>query len=673
MSGGLGQNLPDVAPTVRSVFPLGGRRGEAVEVRIQGRNLDDAQAIEFARSDIQARILRSEFFSLTASFVIGPGAPTGAQDYRLITRHGTYVGVFHTSDLPELRESEPNNDIAHAQPITLPIIINGVADSGDYDVFRFHASAGQTLIFDLIATRANSRLDGALGILDERGNELDFNDDYYIHKDPHLAFPVKRTGDYFIRVAATSEGGSRFGSYRLVAGAVPYVSRILPAGVRRGTTGVFQMDGFNLQGVDRLVLGDSLATGKPDSAQSGSLVFHMPAPASIEPGRYELHAFAGPVEAPFTIPILVSDVEEKLSIPALLRASPQHLTLPVAVSGSLDRRKTRHFFAIDAAAGDRITFEVDSMKLGYLDDPVIGIYTTDGALLDFADDRLQQNGNQPPNLDPYLVHRFEKSGRYIVMIRDSAERGNPNYVYRLAMARIEPDFEVRTQTAETTLFRGRTGFLPARVRRNGGWDSPVEVWAESLPPGVTSDKVTAEPKDTILKDNCALNRRMDGTDVKVPRHVAADARPGVYRILLRARGTLDGRAVEHTAVVFYKWESVGKITGPITDQKLMATITDLPPVTLDPPESFVLAAGKPGRLRVLVARFDDPKTPLTIEPEPALSGLKFENNVLEGDAKQIELRVTATDSVKPGWFRLRAGPVVSPPIELKTGGAKDEE
>ena len=207
-------NLPDLSPSVRAIFPLGGPPGETFELQIQGRNLDGARSITFARPDIQGEILSSEFFSLKAKITIGPKAPAGLHDYLLTTSRGTYVGVFHVGSLPELREKEPNNDLAHAQAITLPAIVNGVADSGDYDVFRFHADSGQTLIFDLMATRANSRLDGALGILDERGNELDFNDDYYIHKDPHLAFQVRKTGEYFVRVTASSDGGSRFGSYR---------------------------------------------------------------------------------------------------------------------------------------------------------------------------------------------------------------------------------------------------------------------------------------------------------------------------------------------------------------------------------------------------------------------------------------------------------------------------
>ena len=70
-----------------------------------------------------------------------------------------------------------------------------------------------------------------------------------------------------------------------------------------------------------------------------------------------------------------------------------------------------------------------------------------------ADDRLQQNGSQPPNLDPYLVHKFEKAGRYIAAIRDSAERGSPNYVYRLAIYPVEPDFDLKGLTPQITFER----------------------------------------------------------------------------------------------------------------------------------------------------------------------------------------------------------------------------
>jgi hypothetical protein len=672
-------NLPDLGPMVTSVFPLGGRQAETLDVQISGRNLNDTRDITFARPDIQAQVLSSDFFSVKARISVGPKVPVGLHDYRLRTPRGTHVGVVHVGSLPRQSEVEPNNDLKHAQAITLPVMIDGVVEADDYDVFRFHAEAGQTLIFDVMATRAGSRLDSTLTILDERGAELDFIDDYYIHKDPYLSLAIKKTADYFVRVAAATEpiatllDGSRYSSYRLVAGEVPHMLHVLPAGARRGATSELRITGLNLQKVDRVVLGESLAEGKVVGASADSLTVRMAAPASVAPGRYALRAFAGSFEAPLQIQMVVSDLEEKLSTPARSRQNAQHITFPVALSGVFDRKRAADFFAFDVRAGERVVFDVDSMKVGFLDDPLVALYTADGKLLAADDDRLQQNGDEPPNLDPYLVYTFEKAGRYLAMVRDCAERGNPNYVYRLAVYPGQPDFDLKSLTPELTLYRDKTVPLPVRVRRFGGWSTPIEVWAEDLPPGVTSEKMTAEPKDTIVKDNCALDRKLDGTNVLLPIHVAASAPAGDYPVRLHARGLMDGKVVEHSAEILYWWEHVGKVTGVVEEQKLVATVTDLPPVVFEPPESLPITPGKVARLRVLVRRYDDGKSSLRIEPETPVAGVNFENNELLPGMPAIELKLTASSSFKPGWIKLRAGSSVSPPIELKVQSSQEEE
>lgn len=676
-------NLPDLGPMVISVFPLGARQAETLDVEILGRNLNDTRDIAFARPDIQAQILSSDFFSVKARISVGAKVPVGLHDYRLRTPSGTHVGVFHVGSLPRLTEVEPNNDLKHAQLITLPVMVDGVVENDDYDVFRFHAEAGQTLIFDVMATRAGSRLDSTITILDERGAELDFIDDYYIHKDPYLSFTVKKTGEYFVRVAAATEpiatllDGSRYSSYRLVAGAVPHMLHVLPAGARRGATSEFKIAGLNLKNIDRVMLGDSLAEGKVVAANvvgnAEALTVHMSVPATVAPGRYPLRAFAGSFEAPLQIQIVVSDLEEKLATPARSRDNPQNITLPAALSGVFDTKKARDFFAFDVRAGERLVFDVDSMKLGFLDDPLVAVYTADGKLLASHDDRLQQNGDEPPNLDSYLVYTFEKAGRYIAMIRDCAERGNPNYVYRLAIYPGQPDFDLRSLTPELTLFRGRTVPLPVRVRRFGGWSTPVEVWVENLPPGVTSQKMTAEPKDTIVKDNCALDRQLDGTNVDLPLRIAMDAPAGDYAIRLHARGVLDGKVVEHTAEILYWWEHVGKVTGAVEEQKLVATVTDLPAVVFEAPESLSVAQGKVARLRVQVRRYDDGKSPLKIEPENPIEGVTFESNELPPGMVNAELKLTASSAFKPGRFKLRSGSSLSPPIELKAKNSQEDE
>jgi len=322
------------------------------------------------------------------------------------------------------------------------------------------------------------------------------------------------------------------------------------------------------------------------------------------------------------------------------------------------------------------------MKLGYLDDPLVAIYTLDGNLLISHDDRLQQNGDEPPNLDSYLVYKFKKAGRYVAMIRDCADRGDPNYIYRLAISRAKPDFDLRSLTPELTLFRGRTVLLPVRVRRFGGWSTPVEVWLDKPPAGISGETVVAQPKDTIVKDNCALDRQLDGTNVSIPVRVAPGTKGGVYPLKLLARGMIDGKFVEHTAEILYWWERVGKVSGPVEDQKLLVTVTDLPPVvlevnhnsrpgTFEPAEFISLSPGKVARLPILVRRYDGSGTPLKLEPESPVEGLKFEDNVLPAGKLICELKLRASPAFKPGRFRLRVGSSVSPPITL-TPEAEDQ-
>lgn len=665
--------LPDIAPQVRSMSPLGGRAGETLEVKVSGKWLGNTLDVTFARPDIRAELLVSEYDSVKLKISIGARVPTGLHDYRLRTKHGSFVGVFHVASLTAAGEKESNDDISHAQIIALPAIIHGIVTPRDYDLFRFHARQGETLVFDVLARRAGSDLDAALAVLDERGKELDFIDDFYIHKDPHLAFTAPRSGDYFVQVSGSQEGGSQESSYRLIAGAVPHMLRVLPAGARRGSSTELRIAGVNLDRVERVVLGDGLGEGKVVHATPNSLTVRLEAPASVAPGPYPLRAFAGGVEAPLPLTVLISDLAEDVATPARTRAQPQPVRIPAAISGVLEQRRTAHFFAFEVKEGDRLVFEVDAMKLGYLVDPVLAIYSPDGELLASDDDRLQQNGDEPPNLDPYLVHRFDKAGRYLAMIRDLAQRGDPNYLYRLAIYPAKPDFDVKALKPAVSLYRGQTVLFPVRVRRHGGWETPVEVWLENLPPGVTTDKRIAEPKPTIVKDNCALDRRLDGTNVDLPLHVSAGAAPGSYSLLLWARGEHDGRAVEHSAEILYKWESVGRVTGAIADQTLVATVTEFPAVILDVPSTFEIIPGKPARVPVRVTRFDGAKSSLSIEPESPVDGLKFENNVLAPGVEQLELRVIASGRVKPGAFRLRAGPALSQSIAFKLQSQKEED
>src|SRR5688500_7575950 len=79
------RELPDLAPKVASMAPLGGRAGETLEVHVSGKWLDNTLGVAFARPDIRAELLSSEFDSVKLKISVGARVPTGLHDYRLRT------------------------------------------------------------------------------------------------------------------------------------------------------------------------------------------------------------------------------------------------------------------------------------------------------------------------------------------------------------------------------------------------------------------------------------------------------------------------------------------------------------------------------------------------------------------------------------------------------------
>ena len=86
---------------------------------------------------------------------------------------------LEVGDVPEILEQEPNNTIAQAQAVSIPVTINGHIDGGavsggkpDEDYFRFHASKGEQLSIDVAAARLGSPLDSVIEVLDANGNAI---------------------------------------------------------------------------------------------------------------------------------------------------------------------------------------------------------------------------------------------------------------------------------------------------------------------------------------------------------------------------------------------------------------------------------------------------------------------------------------------------------------------
>jgi hypothetical protein len=607
------QNTPPTRPAVRSLFPHGAQRGTDVEVTIRGKNFQNTTAIRFEIPELSASIIQVQHNLIRARVHVDAAAQPGRHDLRVIAPQGSTVAWFDVGTRPELFEKEPNNDLAHAQRISFPLTLNGIIQAGDYDYFRFEARAGQTLTFDIAAQRFESPLDSVLSLLDDQGVELAYVDDYYWFKDPHLTYTFSKAGSYYLRVFGTSESGSDASDYRLHAGEMPQVDYVLPTGGKRGDTAEITLAGVNLRSVDGAVLGDRVAEAEVIERGERRVRLRLKIPANAPKGLQQLHVNGAMLPVPF----VVDELPEIAVTTAMAhrKDDPVPVSLPVVASGVIDTDHQGHYFSFRVDQPGKVLLAVDSQRLNFDLDPIVILYDASGKRIAYQDDPAINSGKRPANVDPHLVVDL-KPGKYTALVRDNAFRGGEAFAYRFTMKRAEPDFTAGTVGTDETLFRGKDTKLIVRVRRLEGWNTPVEVWTENLPPGVTgATRIVVPPVATHYKGTCGEDIALDGTEVEFPLHVAADAPIGLYQVRLRARGLMDGRAVEQVVRANYSWTSTQKIWGPAEGVEWHVTIADAPKLVLDVPDRVSAATGKPGSIKVVVTRLDDGEGPLQLRTE----------------------------------------------------------
>ena len=192
-------------PFVTSVFPLGGRAGARTDVEVSGWNLP---ATHLTQDNTDA----------------APGLC-----WVSVRRGGleSNRAPFAVDALPECLEKEPNDGPAAAQPVRLPIIVNGRTDRpGDWDVFRFDGRAGAEIVAEVQARRLDSPLDSVLRVTDAAGRQLAFNDDHEDkaaglhthHADSYVRLSLPAGGTYYVHLGDAQQAGGAAYGYRLRIG-----------------------------------------------------------------------------------------------------------------------------------------------------------------------------------------------------------------------------------------------------------------------------------------------------------------------------------------------------------------------------------------------------------------------------------------------------------------------
>ena len=151
-------------PYLTSVFPLNVPSGASGDVAVTGVNL----GTDSVRVPGEPIYPGGRTVPVTLSTARGP----------VLNRKAIALGAY-----PDASEREPNSDLALAQPLTIPSTVNGriwienkkeesASEGGDQDLFKFTASKGQKLVFEITAQQLGSPLDSIIEVLDAQARPV---------------------------------------------------------------------------------------------------------------------------------------------------------------------------------------------------------------------------------------------------------------------------------------------------------------------------------------------------------------------------------------------------------------------------------------------------------------------------------------------------------------------
>lgn len=666
--------LPETAPVVRNLFPAGGQSGKSFEITFRGIRLDQVTDIEFATPGFATEICRSGFYELTALISVDSTVASGIHDYRLVSPAGAYVGGLHITNLPETREVEPNNLTSNAQKLTLPIVVNGVIDNNDVDLFSFSADAGETILLQVMASRLSAGLDSQLTIFDANGNELEFQDDDGISQDSRLLFRPKKKGEYFVQIGHSFPFGGPFNYYRLTIGKLPSVKDVFPVAVQRGRSAEITLFGDNLDLLHAAALGPAKLGGSILEKSPTSAKIRFDIPSGMPEGPAAIRFATASTDSLSETKILLTGTPESISASARIRSAPEKIAIPAGISGRIEKNRATDFYEFEAKAGEALSIKVQALAIGSSMDPVLSLYDSAGKLLVFQDEPIPWYFTEAPMSDPDLTYRFESAGRYLLAIRDAGHAGGRDFFYHLSIQPPRPDFRLRLNAPSTTLYRGRKNTIQVRVKREDGWDTPIELWAE-IPQNLRATGI-AEPKNSTITDCNAKLWELDGTDVNLEVDVPSSVTPGEFPIRIHARGKNgQGKEVSHTLTAMYYSGFAGPALGHTQFDNPQVTFVDLPRLILEVPPALAIVAGKSEKLIVNVNRFDDAKAPLPVAVENLPDGITVPAAELASGASAVELQVTAAKEAKPGkrLIRVRIGESLTPDIEISVNPAPEKK
>ena len=619
---GLASSANAQVPSITSTSPQAVAPGQSIDVTLRGANL--AGATELWTSFSSQWVLSPDVkdngknaaqvvYRITVPANVSPGV----YGIRIATPGGvSSLRLFVIDDLPSIAQNRANKTPAAAQEIASAVAVDGVIDALSHNYYKFKATAGQRLSFEVLARRLGSPLDPMIRILDMRGHELTYSDDEPgLSSDSQLSHTFQKGGDYLIELRDIRYQGGGTYAYRLRVGDFPCVSVPVPMGGQRGKTVNVNFAGSFVEDV----------TTSQVQIPSDPMVNWI----NVAGKR------AGGLSSGFAVMSVGNGAEFVEQEPNDDIKQPNRVELGTSLNGRLNQPGDVDHFVFKAAKGQKFAFAGITRQQGSPADLVLRLFNAAGAKVSEAEDAGTNEG--------IISYTFPADGEYTLSVEDLHHRGGSPFAYRVDVAPVETGFALQATADVLNVPAGGTALVTVTSARKG-YNGPIEIAAVDLPAGFTSvpTVIGTGQNSVVLTVSAAAN--------------AASGKLGLVRIVGRAKiGAADyesSASVENALKAKFSamlWPP-RSLTGAVGLGVASAAQIDLKVETQD----VVFGKSLTAKVKVTVTRDKGFNEAITLAVTPAKNGLP--GNVTVGlkpipkDKNEVVITVTATDKAALGEF-----------------------
>ncbi len=471
--------------TMGYLYPAGGEVGTTVEIEAGGLNIDKATKVLFSHPGIKGEVFPVKEKAsakrkrrrltdqsspqladkINIKITIADNVPCGLYDLRLQGPKGvSNMLPFEVASYPNFVEGATSTLRKPNRVKSLPAVLCGYVSPGGIDYFKFSGKRGETIVASVkgralvpyIADAVPGWFQPVIKIVDSKGREIAYSDDYHHHVDPVIITTLPKDGDYTLMIHDAIYRGREDFNYRIQLGVIPFVTGRYPAYGVVGKRVKQHIEGVNL--------GTTKATVK------------------VKKEGYN--------QVTFTNSIGTSNAVPFYALPKGIRLlnSPKdgaELMLTNAITDSLTAKSKIKRYKIYAVAGEQVIVELIGRRNDSRIDAVLRLRNAQGKIVAEADDTEDPTrGLMTFHADPILKYKARKNEMMTLEVEDIHRGYGKDYHFLLRRHEQLPSFNAFVSPANITIPSGGTSMFNIDIK--GKLKRPAHIEVEGLPKGYTT-------------------------------------------------------------------------------------------------------------------------------------------------------------------------------------------